>query len=205
MPRARSLSDHAVLERAADVFWRNGYAATSLRDLTQATGLSASALYHRFRDKDGLFVEALQRYADDGLRQRLAGLAATTDPLQAIASLLEQLARASAQDAQRRGCLLVNTVLDGAPMSEAAREVARARLGEIEVFFAQRLRQAVAMGLLAPDTDTDGRASALLGAVLAVRVLARLDDDATRMQAVVTQALAGLQRTAADARPVPRA
>ena len=44
MSRPRVLNDDELLDRARDIFWRQGYAATSLRDLTAATGLSSAAL-----------------------------------------------------------------------------------------------------------------------------------------------------------------
>ena len=67
MPRTYTLPDDVILARAIFFFWQNGYAGTSLRDLTQATGLSSAALYHRFSDKDGLFVEELLTMRTRGL------------------------------------------------------------------------------------------------------------------------------------------
>jgi TetR/AcrR family transcriptional regulator, transcriptional repressor for nem operon len=201
MPRTRTLSDEVVLERAIAVFWRQGYAGASLRDLTQATGLSAAALYHRFADKDGLFVAALTRYADEGLNARLARLAAFDDPLKAVRALFDELVALSLADPERRGCLLVNTALDGAPMSQAARAVVRERLDGIEAFFAAQLRRAAANGRLPGQVEIANAASALLGAVLGLRVLARLDPDPRRMRALVEHAMAGLLRGGGKAKP----
>ena len=194
MSRTRALSDDTVLERAIGVFWQNGYAATSLRDLTQATGLSSSALYHRFTDKDGLFVEALRRYADEGLVERLARLSAASDPLRAIGAFLDELIALSLADPHHRGCLLVNTALDGAAMSDEARALVRTRLGEVEQFFAGRLKQAVADGALDSKTDIAATATALLGTVFAIRVMARLDPNPERLRALADHAIAGLPR-----------
>ncbi len=194
MSRTRALSDDTVLERAIGVFWQNGYAGTSLRDLTQATGLSSAALYHRFNDKDGLFVEALRRYADEGLVERLARLSASGDPLGAICRFLDELIAMSLADPHHRGCLLVNTALDGAAMSDAARALVRARLGEVERFFAERLEHAVASGDLDPRADIAANATALLGTVFAIRVMARLDPDPKRLRALADHAIASLPR-----------
>ncbi|GAB0115752.1 TetR/AcrR family transcriptional regulator [Acidisoma sp. C75] len=194
MSRTRALSDDTVLERAVGVFWQNGYAGTSLRDLTQATGLSSAALYHRFNDKNGLFVEALRRYADEGLVERLARLSASADPLRAICDFLDELIAMSLADPHHRGCLLVNTALDGAAMSDAARALVRARLGEVERFFAERLEQAVASGDLDPKADIAANATALLGTVFAIRVMARLDPDPKRLRALADRAIASLPR-----------
>ncbi|MCY0854211.1 TetR/AcrR family transcriptional regulator [Cupriavidus sp. D39] len=59
----------AVIDAALDAFWRHGYAATSINMLTEATGLSRSSLYQRFKDKDGLFQMALAAYTDRVLRR----------------------------------------------------------------------------------------------------------------------------------------
>ena len=205
MPRARTLSDEVVLERAMAVFWQNGYAGTSLRDLTRATGLSTAALYHRYADKDGLFVAVLHRYAEEGLVARIARLAGTDPPLAAISGFFDELIAASLADPHRRGCLLVNTALDGAAVSEAARRLVRERFASMEAFFADCLRRAVAAGALAADTDVAAAATALLGAVFALRVLVRLDADPARLRAVADQAVASLPRARPARRPrVPK-
>ena len=61
--------DVAVIAAATEVFWRQGYAAAAISDLTEVTGLSRSSLYQRFRDKDGLFLEALEAYTQRVLRR----------------------------------------------------------------------------------------------------------------------------------------
>ena len=193
MPRTRTLSDDVVLERATSVFWRNGYAGTSLRHLTQATGLSNAALYHRYADKDGLFVQVLCRYADTGLVERLARLSALPDPFEAIGDFLDELVAMSLADPERRGCLLVNTALDGASMTDTARQVVRSRLDDVETFFGALLGRAVADGALDPEADIQAGATALLGTVFAIRVLARLDPDAKRLRALAEHAMSGVR------------
>jgi len=196
MSRARSVSDDVVLERAIAVFWRRGYAGASLRDLTRATGLSAAALYHRFGDKDGLFVEALRRYADQGLSKRLARLSASGSPLDAIRAFFFDLIATSAADPDRRGFLLVNTALDGAATNEAARALARDRLGDLEAFFAAQLRRAAAVGAIDPEIKIDAAAAELFGTAIGIRVMARLDPDPARLNRLAERGLASLQPAA---------
>jgi TetR/AcrR family transcriptional repressor of nem operon len=192
MSRNRSIDDDIVLERATAVFWRRGYAATSMRDLSEATGLGAAALYHRFTDKDRLFVEVLRRYADEGLVERLARLSAMADPIDAIAGFLDELIDMSLTDPDRRGCLLVNTALDGAAISQAARDLVRQRLGEVEAFFHAQLRRARDARRIGTEIDPGPAAEALLGTMLAIRVLARLDPERGRLRRLADSALASL-------------
>ena len=52
------------VDDALRVFWTHGYPDTSLERLTAATGLGKGSLYSTFGSKDGLFVRALERYAE---------------------------------------------------------------------------------------------------------------------------------------------
>jgi TetR/AcrR family transcriptional repressor of nem operon len=192
MSRVRNVADDIILDRAMSVFWRHGYAATTMRDLTRATGLSTAALYHRFIDKDGLFVEVLRRYAEQGPSARVACLSALSSPLDAIRQFFDELVAISVEDPQQRGCLLVNTALDGAATSAAARKLVRARLGEVKAFFGAQLSCGVSSGAIDAGIDIDMVAESLLGTVLAIRVLARLDPDPARLSLLVEHSLAKL-------------
>ncbi|WP_297367603.1 TetR/AcrR family transcriptional regulator [Acidocella sp.] len=188
MARPRTLDDDELLDRARDVFWRQGYAGTSLRDLTDATRLSAAALYNRFGDKAGLFREVLRRYADTGLSQGLLpSLAAMSDPRDAIMGFFMQLVALSCARDMPSGCLLINTALDGA-VDAGTLALVRARLAEVEAFLRAQIERAQAAGLLPAGVVPEVAAEGLFGAVLALRVLARLDPDPARLRRLVEAA-----------------
>lgn len=194
MPRTRILDDETVLDRATSAFWRRGYAATSLRDLTEATGLSTAALYHRFNDKEGLFLESLRRYADQGLTDRFARLSALKSPVTAIRTFFDELIDMSADDPDRLGCFLVNTVLDGAATFSGASALVRERFGDVEAFFRSSLQRARKAALIDATIKPTAMAEILLGTVLAIRVLARLDPDRARLRRLADNALLPLIR-----------
>jgi AcrR family transcriptional regulator len=64
MGRPKSFKREEVLEKAMPVFWKHGFADTSLQDLEQATGVNKSGLYAEFRDKEDLFVACLRYYLE---------------------------------------------------------------------------------------------------------------------------------------------
>ncbi len=68
MARPREFDLNQVLEKAMDVFWKQGYHATSISDLTEAMGLLRGSVYAAFGDKHQLFLAALERYMEKGLR-----------------------------------------------------------------------------------------------------------------------------------------
>ena len=56
------VSGSAIADAAMQVFWRRGYAATSVQDLVDGTGLGRGSLYNAFGSKQGLYEAALRRY-----------------------------------------------------------------------------------------------------------------------------------------------
>ena len=61
MARHKEFDKEAVLEQAMLLFWRQGYEATSIRDLIEVTGISSSSLYESFGDKRAIYLAALRR------------------------------------------------------------------------------------------------------------------------------------------------
>src|SRR5271165_2455891 len=60
--RPRAFEPETTLTRAMDVFWQDGFAATSLDDLSAATGLNRPSLYGAFGDKRALYLQAYRQY-----------------------------------------------------------------------------------------------------------------------------------------------
>src|SRR5258706_8145264 len=60
--RPRAFDVDEALDRALDVFWRQGYEGTALSDLTAAMGINRPSLYAAFGNKEELFGKVLDRY-----------------------------------------------------------------------------------------------------------------------------------------------
>lgn len=72
MPRTAPYNRDHALDAAMTLFWRQGYHATSLKDLEQALAMKPGSIYAAFKSKENLFRLSLQRYFDKG-GDRLAG------------------------------------------------------------------------------------------------------------------------------------
>jgi len=64
MPRPKAFHPDAALDRAMDLFWRNGFEGSSLAELLKAMGISRQSLYNSFGNKRSLFLKVLDRYAE---------------------------------------------------------------------------------------------------------------------------------------------
>lgn len=65
--RPREFCVSQALSKALKVFWRKGYAGTSLSDLTDALEVSRPSLYAAFGNKEELYFKALDQYQDEQL------------------------------------------------------------------------------------------------------------------------------------------
>src|ERR1700687_1736784 len=63
--RPRAYQPEIALGKALDLFRKDGFAATSLDDLSAATGMNRPSLYGAFGDKRELYIKSYQRYRAD--------------------------------------------------------------------------------------------------------------------------------------------
>lgn len=164
-----------ALQRATDLFWSTGFAATSLDALSDATRMTRPSLAGAFGDKEQLYLEALGRYRDAGVEAMRSILEGRRPLRTELAELLRASTEAytAAPDAAR-GCLLIGTASVEAVHRPSVRRVMRESLAAFNAVLEDRLRLAVSAGELDRDADVEGVA-ALASAVmhsLAVRARA---------------------------------
>ncbi|WP_186116956.1 TetR/AcrR family transcriptional regulator [Burkholderia gladioli] len=154
-----------VIDAAIQVFWRHGYAAASISDLTEATGLSRSSLYQRFRDKDGLFQVALATYTERVLRRMNSAEGGTArEKLQTL--LRGMLPVASPQ--RPPGCLLTRSCAERVDLPPAGQEAALDGVRRQREVLVDWLNEAVAGGELPAEADVEALAWHFLGVCQAV-------------------------------------
>ena len=69
MARHKEFDTTKAIEKARDLFWLQGYEATSIQDLVDHLGISRSSLYDTFKDKHSLFLLALDLYVESTCSQ----------------------------------------------------------------------------------------------------------------------------------------
>jgi TetR/AcrR family transcriptional repressor of nem operon len=167
MARPRAFDMDATLDGMLDVFWRNGFAGTSIPDLTDATDLLPGSLYAAFGSKDEMFRLSLGRYA--------AWLAARMPHdkrgLDGIKAGLDTIVRLTVADRERRGCPMLNAIPEANALSPQTQTDITAGLTWMRRYFEKRLRDAEAETNAA--IDVEQLASVLFAAAVSIRVLGR--------------------------------
>lgn len=190
MARTKEFDRERALERAMQVFWTKGYAATSLDDLLEATGIGRQSLYDTFGSKRALFGEAIQRYADRGTAQH-ACIATSDSPRRAIRELFEQIID-EGPAAQRRGCFGVNTTVELAPHDPDIAKLIAARQRALEDHLYAGIERAKQLGEVPRGKDSRGLARFLVGALQGLRVAATADPGSSALRDIVRITLEAL-------------
>lgn len=88
---ASSATKDRILKIAAELFYHNGFAGTSVREIAEAAGVGQSSLYHHLRSKDQILVQLHVAFIDKlvaDLQSTAASDAPPADQLQEIARVI---------------------------------------------------------------------------------------------------------------------
>ncbi|WGF88549.1 TetR/AcrR family transcriptional regulator [Marinivivus vitaminiproducens] len=154
MGRPREFDADEVLDKALEVFWRKGYEATSLSDLTEAMGITRPSLYAAFGNKESLFCKALERYVASRRALVIEAMALPTCR-EAVERVLLDAAAGLTDPCSPPGCLTVHGALACGSAAESIRDQLSSKREDFEVRLRNRLLQAEAEGDLPPGTDVD--------------------------------------------------
>ena len=193
MARPKAFDTDAALLRAMELFWEQGYAATSMEQLVTAMGISRQSLYDTYGDKHRLFMAAMDSYCAMLEAAMLAPLKAPEAGLQALHETGLGIIDFLLQFPKRRACLMANTTLELAPHDEAVAARVRAHMANMETAFRHALNNARARGEIAATTDVDALARYLVGMAHGLMVMAKSGADRTTLTGIMVTAVAVLQ------------
>ena len=189
--RPRGFDRDAALEAAMFLFWRKGFAATSMNDLCDAMGVRSPSLYAAFGSKEALYLEAVEHYVRTQGPPVWDKLAEGATACAGIENLLmagtESLPKSRATPA---GCMAVLAAVGDEWPAAITRVVKKVRL-EMLGMLRSRLETAVAKGELPASTDIDGLSRFYLSVFQGMAIQARDGASQAELKGVAATAMAG--------------
>ena len=173
MPWEKSFNESEFVDQAMRVFWEKGYAATSISDITAATGVKRGSLYNAFDGKHDLFLRSLVKYDNERRTNQRRQFGAIDDPLEAIIGFFDQCVRDSLNDHEKKGCLLVNTSLDISQHDDEVKKVVSDAFKEITVNFEKLIKRGQERGDIPDTVNPRPTAKALTALLVGIRTLGR--------------------------------
>ena len=188
--RPRAYEPEVALARALDVFWKEGFAATSLDDLSAATGMNRPSLYGAFGDKRELYIKSYESYRDRA-RQRMGDAFAMDLPMREMLERIYAIALdmyLSGKDGPR-GCFTVMTATSEAVFDPSIRSLVISGLVATDHFFARIFKRAQERGELAASAKPDVLGLLASGTLHTIAVRARAQVPRAELEAIVNGAL----------------
>ena len=190
MSRPKEFDQTSALDRAMELFWDQGYEATSLADLERHLGIGRQSIYDTYGNKLGLYRKALDRYSRVPVTHLLGRLEA--GGAHAIRSFFDRLI-AHQSCPRPPACFMVNSAVELAPLDHGVRLRVNDHFRRLEASFLAALSTASTDEDISGLGTTDPRAAArmLACATLGLLVAAKACVPAGILRQTANAALAG--------------
>jgi AcrR family transcriptional regulator len=188
--RPRAYEPEVALARALDLFRKDGFAATSLDELSAATGMNRPSLYGAFGDKRALYIKSYERYRADA-RAAMADIFKDELPirkrLQRIYAVALDIYLSG--EAGPRGCFTVMTAASEAVADPDIRAMVLEGFGELDKAFAICFRRAKEHGELPASADADVLAQMASATIHTIAIRARARVPRRQLEDIVRGAI----------------
>ncbi|PIW26490.1 MAG: TetR family transcriptional regulator [Rhodospirillales bacterium CG15_BIG_FIL_POST_REV_8_21_14_020_66_15] len=192
MPWEKQFDIEETLDKAIQLFWDQGYEATSMQNLVDAMGINRGSIYATYGGKRELFLMALRAYDDWIRKDALAKLEERLQPREAIRAMLNFFALSVPHGRPGRACLLTNTALELASHDEEIRDVVAESQRGVETFFLKMIKKGKQSGEIGAHVQPARAARGLLATAIGIVVLTRSRPEPALLQSIVTDAMARL-------------
>ena len=175
------------------LFWRKGYAATSVEDLTETLHLSRSSLYDTFGDKRTLFLEALKFYSERVISITEHTLKTSSSPLTGIQAIFDGLIDGIGKEPGSLGCFMVNSVAELVPYDLDVTKLAEEFADGLQQLLKTALTEASVQKLVTIKQTPEEFAAYVYNTIQGMRVLIKVGATREQMQSISDITLKSLQ------------
>ena len=193
MARPIEFDRQQALEQAKELFWRQGYRATSVNDLVNLTGMQPGSLYAAFKSKKQLFLMVLESYAQAWLGGAQQIFSESNYSVDGIRRLFDFTVELVLSDEQHKGCLMVNTMQEMVNSDEDVRALVTKAFSEYEGLFVKVLENAQANGELSGDKNVQSLAAYLMSAICGIASMCPSCPDREKLRGIVDTTLSALK------------
>jgi TetR/AcrR family transcriptional regulator, transcriptional repressor for nem operon len=195
-PRKGEVTRRLILERAAPVFNKRGYAGTSMSEIVEATGLEKGGIYNHFASKDELALEAFAHCI--GLMTEAFVVAQEGKVgLDRLVSVIEAFGEWADSPLIAGGCPIMNTAIESDDTHPALAARARDAMDSWHRLIGSIVKEAKARREIDPDVDPYQLATLVTSTLEGSLMLSKLFHDPShehRAVASLTDHVEGLRR-----------
>lgn len=186
--RPRSFDREKALSTAMSIFWRKGFAATSVSDLCSALAIAPPSLYAAFGSKERLYRECISHYMEKVAPQVWRGFQKATTARDAVEAFLKDSARVLPGRDKPSGCMVTLSEVSGEGTEHLRQFLEEARRQGF-VLLRRRIEEGVRTGEVAQRARPAAVAHYFLCVQQGMSILARDGATAAKLRQVAGAAM----------------
>lgn len=153
MARTPQFDREIALDSAMSLFWKQGFHATSMKDIEHALDMRPGSIYAAFGNKEALFYQALDRYGRQTTEMFATALAQGDTELAGFQYLLHSMVEQCQQEIPSKACMVVKSLLEFSYIEEMSERPVVDFMDAFEQLFADKFRRAQENGELSTYAD----------------------------------------------------
>ncbi len=143
MGRAKTFDEKSALQKAMRLFWQQGYANTSLKQLLAEMNMLNGSFYHCFKDKKTVFLKSLECYNEEITYQRQQALASHDNFSEGIRALFDEVFITLSDKSEPNGCLIVNSMATDVLAEDELKQYMYKDFEDFIAFITQRIEHSI--------------------------------------------------------------
>jgi TetR/AcrR family transcriptional repressor of nem operon len=175
MPRVKLFDENEVLFKAMNLFWKQGYSATSVQDLVSYLGINRASIYSTFGDKDQLFKKSFELYRKINTEGLTQFFQIRPNVKKGFSELFDLAIQEAVQDKDNKGCFVVNATTELIPNDEKLLEIVHNNKETFENLFYEYLKKGKESGQLNNNQDLKSLASLLFILYNGIKVISKIN------------------------------
>lgn len=173
MGRPKTYDRTDVARKAMDLFWRQGYGATSIADLEKHISINRYSLFAEFGNKQGLFEAAMKIYQEEVVTSYMSGIEKEDAGLAELRELLAYFRTYAKSPEASRGCLNCNTATELVSLEGPSQEFVEAHINRLSHSITSALQNAKRSGEIRADANVENEGHYFSSAIMGLFVILR--------------------------------
>lgn len=190
MARSKEFDEKAVLRKAMELFWEQGYEKTSMQDLVDHMGIHRRSIYDTFGDKRSLFLASLTHYEELIVNEMERIISSTSSIKQTIRDVFIFVLNSIEQ--YPKGCLSVNAAIELSLLDKEIGRIVTKMFNRTEDMFNNLIKRGQTSGELSKEIDSDNTSRFLHNNLVGIRVLIKTNYNKKELEGIITLALSVL-------------
>jgi TetR/AcrR family transcriptional repressor of nem operon len=174
MPRVKLFDENEVLSKAMNLFWKQGYSATSVQDLVSHLGINRASIYDTFGDKNKLFKKSFELYRKQNSEGLIQFFENRPNVKIGFSELFDNAIQEAVSDKDRKGCFVVNTTTELIPNDESLNQILETNKQDFINIFFDYLKKGKESGQLKSSLDLKSLATLFYTLYNGIRVVSKI-------------------------------